>query len=45
MEGLQILELVVFLAGVVGLDVMSMRRGFDSRYSWDSSKHEHHRAW
>lgn len=45
MEGMQILELVVFLVGLVAVDVVAIRGGFDSRYDWDSPKYEHQRAW
>ncbi len=45
MDWMQIVELTIFFVGLVALDVFAMRGGFDSRYSWDSSKYEHYRAW
>ena len=45
MDGIQIVGLVIFIVALVALDVMAMRGGFDSRYKWDSSEYEHHRAW
>lgn len=43
MEGIQIVELVVFLASVAVVDVLAMRKGFDSRFGWDT-KYEHPRV-
>ncbi|MEA2574371.1 MAG: hypothetical protein QOH93_1669, partial [Chloroflexia bacterium] len=42
MEGIQIVELVIFLVSVAALDLLAMRRGFDSRFS-SHSKYEHPR--
>jgi hypothetical protein len=45
MDGMQIVGLVIFLVGLVAVDVLAVRGGFDSRYSWDSPEYEHHRVW
>ena len=45
MDGIQIIELVIFLVALVAVDITAVRGGFDSRYGWDSHKYEHNRAW
>jgi hypothetical protein len=44
MEGMQIVTLVVFLVGLVGLDVAALWRGSDSRFKGEH-KYEHPRTW
>ena len=45
MDGMQIVALVIFMLVLVAVDIMAMRGGFDSRYSWDSPRYEHPRTW
>ena len=44
MDGMQIVALVLFVVGLVGLDLAAIRGGFDSRFSRDS-KYEHPHTW
>lgn len=44
MEGIQIIGVVIFLAGLVAVDVAAMRRGFDSRFRMDC-KYDNSRPW
>ena len=45
MDGMQIVGLIILLVGLVAVDVMALRGGYDSRYRWDSPEYEHHKAW
>ncbi len=44
MEGIQIVTLVILLAGLVVVDVAAVRRGFDSRFR-HGCKYDHPRSW
>ncbi|HEX8597579.1 MAG TPA: hypothetical protein VF952_03590 [Chloroflexia bacterium] len=44
MEGIQVVTLVILLVGLVIVDVLAMRRGFDSRFS-HGCKYDHPRSW